>query len=122
MKKIKIFNKLTTLNPSRLLKIVFSKDKISKHAALKIQKDSFDSRKVCQRNNYDRPYMEIVPFLNAPEYEVFCSAVMNLSGIAQNCRNDKTKILNILKKKAADKNLSEEQKKYLIAQIDKISV
>jgi len=116
----KIFNKFTALKPSRLLEAVFGKDKISKHAALKIQKDSFDSRKACQRNNYDRPYADIVPFLDAPEYEVFCSAVMNLAGIAKNCRSDRTKIMNILKKKAADKNLSAEQKKYLTAQIDKI--
>ena len=64
--------------------------------------------------------MEIVPFLEAPEYEVFCSAVMNLVSIAKNSRSDKTKIMNILKKKAEDKKLSPEQKKYLISQIDKI--
>ena len=84
----KILNKLSSLNPSNLLKIVFSKNKISKQAALKIQKDSYGARKNCRRNNYDRPYIEIVPFLDASEYEIFCSAVMNLTVIAKNSKTD----------------------------------
>ena len=117
-----IFNKLTALNPSRLLKVVFSKDKISKQAALKIQKDTYGDRKNCRLNNFDRPYMEIVPFLDAPEYEIFCSAVMNLTNIAHNSLRDRAKIINILQKKAEDKKISPEQKKYLVEQLNKITL
>ena len=117
----KIFNKLTAFNPSRLFQVVFSRNKISKHDALKIQKDSYGARKNCKRNDYDKPYMEIIPFLDAPEYEIFCSAVMNLTNIARNNKADRAKIRGILSKKAEDKNLAAEQKKYLTEQISKIS-
>lgn len=117
----KIFDNLTAFNPGRLFQVVFSKNKISKHDALKIQKDSYDARKSCKRDNYDKPYIEIIPFLDAPEYEIFCSAVMNLVNIAVNNKSDRAKIKSVLLKKVTDKNLSAEQKKYLTSQLDKIS-
>ena len=117
----KILGKLNkVLNPGRLLEVVFSKNKISKHKALKIQKNTYDDRKVCKRNNFDRPYVDILPFLEAPEYEIFCSAVMNLVNIAKNNKSDCAKIKSALTKKSEDKNLSPEQKKYLTEQLGKI--
>lgn len=95
--------------------------KISKAEAIKIQRDTYNTSKVCRRNNFDEPYLDIAEFLNSPSNEIFFSAVSDLKNIAINSPRKKTKILKLLETALNSYNLSEEQKKYLAENIDKIS-
>ena len=117
----KIFHKINNiLRSNKIFKRVFEKSEMSKTDAIKIQQDTYGSRKSCKRNNFDKPYLSIIEFLDSPDYEVFCAAVSSLSNIAKNSVKNSKQIKDILQKKLEDKSLKEEQKKYLAEHLSEI--
>ena len=95
--------------------------KISKAEAIKIQRETYNSSRACRRNTFDETYLDIAEFLRSPSNEVFFSAVSDLKNIAMNSARKKSKIIKLMENALNSYDLSEEQKKYLVDNIDEIS-
>lgn len=96
-------------------------ENISKHRALRLQKDYVNSLKQERKRTITPPYKEIMKQLNAEKSEIFRAAVYYLLEIADNEQKYHDEIIAELQTFLQNSKRSKEDLEYLSKQLQKVA-